>query len=585
MGNLPIFFCSVLLLIIEVTFINGIHITEHNSQFQDERLVSIPDMLYLSVSQTHTNCSSLLPILTGQTQQTTQSSSYHYIICEDQKVYRLVAESDRAWFSPQVSISSRQGTPYWHGRKNFNDWAIGILSLDASDQTTGTLAELIKDIRKRFIIPDVHIIGEFDVRVYEEQKNYVLPFWRNLNSHGIGIFPNETNINNARKENISGEDIFNAYLYLKQIGYKISPQGDSIQTYWFNRSISAFQRRFLNNKSGVTVGLLDPLTFAALKATRDLYVTEYQKFWNCYLKPEESPQGSLSINTSYESTNQNERLMGPPFMIVLHNTELNFSLSLKVLVGNTSSQVSAHYLVDLNGNVYRLVNESRRAWQAGVSTWGGYNNLNDVSIGIEIVNENSAKLPYPNVQINAVADLIQDIRSRWWIPDEFILTHEGIAPNRRRDPGHLFPWTILADRGIGPWFKNVKQRTKFQTGKELKNVDNVEAASLALAKMGFPIDSMAGKNGNEMDNTIFRECLQRFQWRYLPESRNQTPALDQPTMARLKEMEHVYTQLYSKHAPRCLSVWKGNSSAGATTSINNVLFTFLLLAKKILKHL
>jgi N-acetylmuramoyl-L-alanine amidase len=38
---------------------------------------------------------------------------------------------------------------------------------------------------------------------------------------------------------------------------------------------------------------------------------------------------------------------------------------------NPASQVSSHYVVDEDGLVVQLVDESRRAWHAGRGSWAG----------------------------------------------------------------------------------------------------------------------------------------------------------------------------------------------------------------------
>src|SRR3546814_8395823 len=72
-----------------------------------------------------------------------------------------------------------------------------------------------------------------------------------------------------------------------------------------------------------------------------------------------------------------------------------------------AARVSSHYVGEEDGTVYRLVPEDRRAWHAGVSYWQGRRGLNDVSIGIEIVNPGHewGYRPFPAVQMRAVREL------------------------------------------------------------------------------------------------------------------------------------------------------------------------------------
>jgi N-acetylmuramoyl-L-alanine amidase len=110
--------------------------------------------------------------------------------------------------------------------------------------------------------------------------------------------------------------------------------------------------------------------------------------------------------------------------------------------------------------VFRLVPEERRAWHAGVSHWRGQDTLNGVSIGIEIVNPGHdwGYRPFPDVQIEAVIGLLDAIRGRWQVPEARILGHSDVAPNRKIDPGELFPWKRLAEVGHGLWYEPEPER-------------------------------------------------------------------------------------------------------------------------------
>src|ERR1700756_2909632 len=143
----------------------------------------------------------------------------------------------------------------------------------------------------------------------------------------------------------------------------------------------------------------------------------------------------------------------PPDMIVLHYTGMESGQAALDRLRDPEASVSAHYLVEEDGRVFRLVPEERRAWHAGVSFWKGRENLNGVSIGIEIVNRGHewGYDPYPEAQIKAVIELVTDIRTRWIVADRDIVGHSDIAPDRKEDPGELFPWRRLAEAGHGLW--------------------------------------------------------------------------------------------------------------------------------------
>ena len=160
----------------------------------------------------------------------------------------------------------------------------------------------------------------------------------------------------------------------------------------------------------------------------------------------------LRIDTTYTSIGHDSRAQ----YLVLHYTEGDFPRSLNVL---TQGKVSSHYLVNSDPpTIYRLVDESRRAWHAGVSSWQGQTQLNAASIGIEIVNPGYRDTPegriwydYPQPQIDAVIALAKKIVAEHQIRPDRIVGHSDIAPQRKIDPGPRFPWKQLADAGLCSW--------------------------------------------------------------------------------------------------------------------------------------
>lgn len=143
----------------------------------------------------------------------------------------------------------------------------------------------------------------------------------------------------------------------------------------------------------------------------------------------------------------------PPEMVVLHYTGMESGQAALERLRDPQAKVSAHYLVEEDGRVFRLVAEARRAWHAGVSHWRGQGDVNAASIGIEIVNPGHewGYRPFPEPQIAAVIALLDDVRSRWSIGNGCIVGHSDVAPERKEDPGELFPWKRLAEAGHGLW--------------------------------------------------------------------------------------------------------------------------------------
>ena len=143
----------------------------------------------------------------------------------------------------------------------------------------------------------------------------------------------------------------------------------------------------------------------------------------------------------------------PPDMIVLHYTGMPTGEAALARLRDPAAKVSAHYMVEEDGRVFALVPEERRAWHAGKSLWRGERDVNGASVGVEIVNPGHewGYRPFPDAQVEAVIALVADIRSRWTMPDVNLVGHSDVAPDRKEDPGELFPWRRLAEAGHGLW--------------------------------------------------------------------------------------------------------------------------------------
>ena len=152
------------------------------------------------------------------------------------------------------------------------------------------------------------------------------------------------------------------------------------------------------------------------------------------------------------SPNFGERTL-PITMLVLHYTGMPTGAAAIDWLANPASKVSAHYVVDEDGQLVHMVREEQRAQHAGLSYWRGITDCNSASIGIEIVNTGHAGgLPaYPEPQILSVIALCRDIAQRYNISPPRVLAHSDIAPDRKADPGEHFPWDRLAAAHVGHW--------------------------------------------------------------------------------------------------------------------------------------
>ncbi len=148
-------------------------------------------------------------------------------------------------------------------------------------------------------------------------------------------------------------------------------------------------------------------------------------------------------------------------MIVLHYTGMPTGAEALARLRDPAAKVSAHYFIEENGDVYRLVDETKRAWHAGRASWKGEGEINARSIGVEIVNPGHefGYRDFPAAQIDAVIELLKDIRIRHDISAARTLAHSDVAPRRKEDPGEKFPWLRLALEGLAlaPFDGDLKQ--------------------------------------------------------------------------------------------------------------------------------
>ena len=160
----------------------------------------------------------------------------------------------------------------------------------------------------------------------------------------------------------------------------------------------------------------------------------------------------MSSYIEQSSPNWNERPCGCVVdTVILHYTGMKTGAEAIARLRDAATQVSAHYVVEEDGRIFRLVAEEKRAWHAGVSHWQGRDNINDCSIGVEIVNPGHefGYRAFPTPQINGLITLLSGIKERHGIPAARFIGHSDIAPQRKIDPGELFPWRELADYGLG----------------------------------------------------------------------------------------------------------------------------------------
>ncbi len=253
------------------------------------------------------------------------------------------------------------------------------------------------------------------------------------------------------------------------------------------------------------------------------------------------PAGYKVVKTYFPAVAQNFRQR----YLILHYTAIPDDKSITVL---TQQAVSAHYLVNNTGDneIYQLVDENKRAYHAGVSAWRNDKNLNDTSIGIEIVNmgyttDAAGKrtfAPFSDDQVKKVAVLVKDIVTRYQIQATNVLAHSDIASTRKQDPGPMFPWKKLYDEyQVGMWYDEAAKQTYLEPAQaditaRYNDASFIFLIQTGLQKFGYALD-LSGKWDDATKKTI-----EAFQYHFRPQ--NYDGIMDAETWAILQALNQKY---------------------------------------------
>jgi len=236
-----------------------------------------------------------------------------------------------------------------------------------------------------------------------------------------------------------------------------------------------------------------------------------------------------------DSENQDTRVR----IVVIHHTTADFQDSLDILTKRSDNPVSSHYLVPEPGDpsyskndlkLYSLVSEEARAWHAGSSYWAGKTSLNDMSIGIELVNQTYCRkseepIPpeatdqeparicfYPDFaepQLDILLDLLKGILARHTeVKPTHIIGHSDIAPQRKIDPGPRFPWQRLYRLGYGAWYDDDTVWKYWEFFR--REMPTVLTLQTALHTYGYSIE-LSGEHDKQSRNVV-----RAFQMHFLP---------------------------------------------------------------------
>lgn len=230
----------------------------------------------------------------------------------------------------------------------------------------------------------------------------------------------------------------------------------------------------------------------------------------------------------------------PVDIVVLHYTGMPTAEAALQRLCDPEAKVSAHYLIDEDGGIYRLVSEDKRAWHAGVSFWRGIRDVNARSIGIELVNPGHefGYREFPVAQIDALLELLRDIATRYEVMPGNYVGHSDIAPQRKEDPGELFPWHRLAAAGFGRWpawdFTVSQHAPALQPGDRGGAVLELQ---VALDRIGYGIE------GSGVYDPLTEAVVRAFQRRY---RRSQVDGVSDAETTSL--IHHISTQVNMRRA-------------------------------------
>lgn len=237
-----------------------------------------------------------------------------------------------------------------------------------------------------------------------------------------------------------------------------------------------------------------------------------------------APRPGYWVDTQHAAYGARPRIK----VIVVHYTAEDFPSSLATL---TDREVSAHYLIPRQlpqrggkGVVWQLVPESELAWHAGPSFWRGATRINDTSVGIELVNRGYTRAltgrdwqPFTPAQIAALTALLRDVAQRYAIAPQNIVGHSDVAPQRKQDPGPLFPWQQLAAQGIGAW-PDAARVQHYLAGRAPDAPVAVEALLAALSDYGYEVSGATTPRQQQRLIAAFQMHFRPADYRGLPDA-------------------------------------------------------------------
>lgn len=226
-----------------------------------------------------------------------------------------------------------------------------------------------------------------------------------------------------------------------------------------------------------------------------------------------------------------------------------------------ANDMGAHYVVHKDGTILQCIDESKRTYHAGVSSWaevkGGDDNINAHSIGIEVENPTfGTTTDYTDAQMNSLIRLCKSIIARHHIQPHNVIGHSDIAPTRKADPGVLFPWRKLAEAGIGiyPKYTDLPQSATETDPRKL------------LESIGYKTETLVEdkeKNGFEIRNDMAM-AIRSFKRHFMPFAiHDERPTSEQIRTRKEKEPQKSTTQVLSDASLDFMMDYEKNTNSDA----------------------
>jgi N-acetylmuramoyl-L-alanine amidase len=219
-------------------------------------------------------------------------------------------------------------------------------------------------------------------------------------------------------------------------------------------------------------------------------------------QPAQPSADSLPV-TPYWVGTVNFNLRKPNYVIIHHTAQHSTEQTLKTFT-LTKTQVSAHYVIGRDGQVFHMLNDYLRAWHGGVARWGGITDINSISIGIELDNDGTE--PFQESQLASLLKVFANLKRTYNIPVANFIGHGDIAPVRKNDPSALFPWSRLATRGFGLWYNAAV-------------LTDTTAAPFAADSLGQPLPGLTPREALRIigyDTQDLNAAIQAFKRHFSP---------------------------------------------------------------------